>query len=211
MSAMDNSRKGRNNWLTLAVLAAAALLVAWTVYQAGVSTRSSRPPQAGPVPVEGGSSGNAGSTAPANLEVRPEKGYLAPDFEATDIATGKKVKLSDLRGKPVYINFWATWCKWCKVEMPDIQRVYEAQRDKIHVLLVDGDSTETPELMKKFAQENNLALPMLYDPSGEVANNYLVRAFPTSVFINRDGVITGIYPGALDERGMKIFLEQASK
>jgi len=211
VSATNRSQQGRNRWLTLAVLAAAAVLVAWTVYQARVSTRSPNPPEAGPVPVEGGSSGASAGATPANLEVRPEKGYLAPDFEVTDIATGKKVKLSDLRGKPVYINFWATWCKWCKVEMPDIQKVYQAQKGQIHVLLVDADLNETPDMMKKFAQDNKLALPMAYDPSGEVANNYLIRALPTSVFVNKDGVITGIYPGALDERGMKTFLEQASK
>ncbi|MGE5590233.1 MAG: peroxiredoxin family protein [Bacillota bacterium] len=200
----------RSRWLTVAVLAAAAVLVGWTVYQAQVSARSPNAPPPGPIPVDIGSGAVAG-VVPVNLEVRPEKGYLAPDFEAVDIATGRKVRLSDLRGKPVYINFWATWCKWCKVEMPDIQKVYQAQRDKIHVLLVDADFNETPDMMKKFAQDNNLALPMLYDPKGEVANNYLIRALPTSVFINKSGVITGIYPGALDERGIKIFLEEASR
>lgn len=207
------AKNPRSRWLTITVLAAAAVLIVWTVYQAQVSTQSPKAPPAGPIPVDVGSgTASAGTnTAPAGLQVRPEKGYLAPDFEAIDIATGKKVRLSDLRGKPVYVNFWATWCKWCKVEMPDIQKVYQAQRDQIHVLLVDADFNETPDMMKKFAQDNNLALPMLHDPTGEVANNYLIRALPTSVFINKSGVITGIYPGALDERGMKIFLEEASK
>ena len=180
--------KRRKNWLTAMVLVAAVALAGWSIYVASATSKPS-----------------------AHLQVKPEKGFLAPDFEATDIATGTKVKLSDLRGKPVFINFWATWCPWCRTEMPDIQKVYGERKDKIHVILVDADYTETPDMMKKFAEEYKISLPMLHDEKGEAANTYLIRYLPTSVFINKDGVITGIYPGALNERQMKVFLDEASK
>ncbi|MHB9144238.1 MAG: TlpA family protein disulfide reductase [Symbiobacteriia bacterium] len=207
----------RRNWLTVAIVAGAIVLVAFTIRQA---TRSAKP--------QGGSPGAPVAKAggpeplvitplankpqpPAGLATRAEKGSLAPDFTVTDMATGKPVKLSDLRGRPVYINFWATWCPWCKVEMPDIQKVYRARKNDVYVLLVDADSRETQDQIQKFARDNDLTLPQLFDPTGEVANNYLVRALPTSVFIDRRGVITTIYPGALSERQLTQFLDEASR
>lgn len=213
--------KQRQNWLTVVIIVAAVALVGFTVYQATHKAKPQTPdnqagsaaPAAsggGPVPLEVTPAATP-VKPPSGLQARPEKGSLAPDFEVTDIATGQKHRLSDLRGKPVYINFWATWCPWCKVEMPSIQKVYQEHKGEFYVLLVDADIRETPDMMKKFAQDNHISLPMLYDATGEAANNYLIRALPTSVFINKQGVITAVYPGAMNERQLLQFLDEATK
>lgn len=216
--SQSNRVQKRRNWLTVAIVVAAIILVAYTISQA-VRTAKPQPGAAG-----GQQSAQAGGIepltvtpvanppqAPEGLATRAEKGSLAPDFTVTDMASGKSVKLSDLRGKPVYINFWATWCPWCKVEMPDIQKVYKARKGDIYFLLVDADARENQDMIKKFAKDNNLSLPQMFDATGEVANSYLIRALPTSVFIDKRGVITTIYPGALSERQLTEFLDEASK
>ena len=125
--------------------------------------------------------------------IRPSRQKLAEDFT---LATpqGKKVKLSDYRGKLVFINFWATWCPPCREEMPAMQRLYEQQKDNGLVILavsVDAD----PAVVPPFVKTHHFTFPVLVDPKMETANTYGVRALPSSFIIDRQGNMAALALG----------------
>ena len=124
----------------------------------------------------------------------------APDFTLPD-PDGRQKSLSDWRGQPVLLNFWATWCGPCEVEMPALQAAYnEHQADGLVVLAVNtGEDFHTAS---QFIQANGFTLPVALDPDQTISNLLNVRGLPTSLFIQRDGTIARTWPG-------RITLEQA--
>lgn len=111
----------------------------------------------------------------------------APDFTTED-AAGNRVDSSSFRGKLVLLNFWATWCPPCRLEMPDMERLYQEFRDKgLEVVAVNF--MESPELVKGFAEERKLTYPMLLDAEAEIAGQYGVMRLPESVLIGRKGEV----------------------
>ncbi len=117
----------------------------------------------------------------------PRRGGDAPDFALLD-ERGERVTLSEFEGRPVFLNFWATWCTFCKEEMPDMQRVHEAYGDNLVVIGVNaGDSVEDGEA---FARGSGITYLRLYDRDLVVTDGYLVQAMPTSYFITADGKIS---------------------
>lgn len=124
-------------------------------------------------------------------------GQLAPDF-ILKYGDGKKVKLSDLRGQPVMINFWATWCAPCKAEMPAIVDAYEARKEAGLVVL-GVNAEETAQQAAKFMQQYAMQFPVVLDSRGEIQQLYMVRGLPTSIFIDPDGRIVSRWAGLLNE------------
>jgi peroxiredoxin len=132
------------------------------------------------------------SSAP---QIRAQVGSIAPDFELTDITTGQTVGLSKLRGKPVWVNFWATWCPPCAQEMPAMQTLYNQHRGSGLVLL-GVDVQESDTAVRAFTR-GKFDWTFLIDPDGKVVDRYMVGGLPTHFFIDKDGVIRAIYAGAL--------------
>lgn len=126
---------------------------------------------------------------PANLST----GQPAPDFQVV-LNDGRYVSLSDLQGRPVIINFWATWCPPCRAEIPDLVKAYEAYDDLviIAVNVEEGITTVRP-----FADEFRMSMPIAMDANGALQDLYQVNAMPTSFFIDRDGNIAAIWRGLL--------------
>ncbi|MEW6739417.1 MAG: peroxiredoxin family protein [Nitrospirota bacterium] len=112
----------------------------------------------------------------------------APDFTLNDI-NGKKVNLSEFRGKAVLLNFWATWCGPCRAEMPSLNNLYNEYKDKgLVVLAVSVDASEKP--VKSFARELKLTFPVLMDKDKAVSfDEYAVLGLPTTFLIDRNGVV----------------------
>ncbi len=133
----------------------------------------------------------------------PEVGSPAPDFTAQTLQ-GESVSLSDLRGQVVLINFWATWCAPCRVEMPAIQARYN--RGGFTVLAVDFD--ESAELVQAFVDDLELSFPVLLDPGGEIQNLYRVRGYPTSFFVDAEGIIRVFHIGDMSEAEIDNYLTQ---
>ena len=126
-------------------------------------------------------------------------GNLAPDFELRDL-DGKTVSLRGLRGSPVLLNFWATWCPPCRAEMPYIQQIYEEWSGKgLEVLAIDIG--ESPSEVKKFLQNQGLSLPVLLDTKKNVAQKYNITGIPTTFFIDSDGIIQEKVIGAFPSKG----------
>jgi len=124
------------------------------------------------------------------LTVGLEKGNLAPDFELKSI-DGKAMKLSSLRGKKVIVNFWATWCPPCRLEMPEMEKFYTKNKNQgIEILAVNLTKAEksradVPAFMKAYG----ITFPVLLDESGAVAQLYDVSSIPASFIIDSQGVI----------------------
>jgi len=125
-------------------------------------------------------------------------GGIAPDFKLQG-SDGQSVSLSDFEGRPVLINFWATWCGPCAYEMPYLQEVHDGWSDKEVVLLIIniGESSSTVE---KFMQEHNLSFPVLLDTKKIVAQKYNISAIPTTFFISKDGTVQEKIIGAFPNK-----------
>lgn len=125
----------------------------------------------------------------------PQKGFLAPDFSLPD-GNGVSLSLSDLRGQPVLLNIWTSWCPPCQAEMPAMQKVYSANAPQgFTILAVNATNQDKVQDAQAFIKELGLTFPILYDATGKVSNLYQVRALPTSFFIDADGMIREVVVG----------------
>lgn len=129
-----------------------------------------------------------------NDQAQPTANSPAPDF-AMRYADGAEVRLSDLRGRPILINFWATWCGPCRLEMPDIVAAYEKHREAGFVVIA-VNLEESAEKITPFAEQFSMALPIVMD-DGAAARAYQVRVMPSSFFIDREGKISARWLGVL--------------
>lgn len=141
--------------------------------------------------VDGEESGTLVETA---TEAVTQGADVAPDIVVTD-RNGNAVKLSDYRGTPVVLNFWATWCPPCRAEMPDFDAAAEAYGDEVCFLMVnltDG-IRDTVASAADFIDEQGYTFPIYFDTTGTAANTYRVYGIPTTVFINAEGEIVARY------------------
>ena len=128
----------------------------------------------------------------------PQVGKPAPDFELPDLS-GQSVSLGDLQGKPVLVNFWATWCGPCVYEMPYIQEVHDEWEGKDLVVLAINVGEGSSEV-QQFMEDNNLSFPVLLDTNGKLAEIYSIRGIPTTIFIDMEGVIQAMKIGAFPSK-----------
>lgn len=156
------------------------------------------------------SSGSGSTSAGAPGQLRP-----SIDFTLAD-QYGNSHTLSDYKGKTVFLNFWATWCGYCKEEMPDIQALYEdngLNEEEVIILGVAapdaGDVSE--EELTAFLEEGGYTYPVLYDTTGEVFSDYGASGLPTTFFINADGNVLGYVPGMMTRDIMDGFIEQTKE
>jgi thiol-disulfide isomerase/thioredoxin len=140
--------------------------------------------------------GVSGSTSPV-------VGSVAPDFELQTLR-GESLHRRDLEGKLLLMNFWATWCAPCVIEMPIFQRLYEKYGNKLNVVAINAD--EPIDVVSGFVEEHELTYPILMDPGGEVQELYRMRGYPTSYFIDAEGVIRVVHIGSLSEEQVKEYL-----
>lgn len=132
-------------------------------------------------------------------------GMTAPDFELKTLA-GDTVKLSDYRGKKVFLNFWATWCGPCKEEMPAMESFYQSHQEDVVILAINALNTEIEgeKKVEDFVEEHQLTFPIVLDENGETLESYHVTHMPTTYFIGADGTIKELpHRGPMDETFMK--------
>jgi cytochrome c biogenesis protein CcmG, thiol:disulfide interchange protein DsbE len=125
----------------------------------------------------------------------PREGFPAPDF-TLNTAEGTAATLSAERGQVVIINLWASWCGPCRAEMPALQQVYAANRARgLEVLAVNSTVQDRVPDARAFAQSLGLTFPILLDADGAVGRRYLLRALPSTFFVDRKGVIRTVVFG----------------
>lgn len=153
---------------------------------------------------------NEESSSNANNDKTP-----AIDFELKD-QYGKTHKLSDYKGKVLFLNFWATWCPPCKMEMPDIQKIYEkyekqGEKSEVVVLSVAAPNTQDEkdiDGIKAFLEENGYTYPVLMDDGGYTFGAYRISSLPTTFMIDKEGNVFGYVQGGLTQEAMESIIEQ---
>ncbi|QPJ63867.1 MAG: TlpA family protein disulfide reductase [Candidatus Nitronauta litoralis] len=145
--------------------------------------------------------------------VYPQRIKVAPEFSLKDL-TGKTVDLKDLRGKPVLLNFWATWCQACKEELPSMQRLHETMKNEgVQVIAISIDRAD-PEEVQKYVDQYKLTFPVLLDPNQETRRRYFIMGLPTSYLIDANGKLRGFISGSREwdsetsKRVMRILLNK---
>lgn len=125
----------------------------------------------------------------------PYVGFAAPDFSLGTIH-GEIVSLSTLKGQPVIINLWASWCPPCRAEMPALQNVHEEYNEQgLVILAINATNQDNLEDARKFIQGHKITLPVLLDETGEISDLYRLQSLPTTYFVDGKGVIQEIVIG----------------
>lgn len=137
-------------------------------------------------------------TAEAALAPAPVKGHPAPAITLNNV-DGQVVNLSDFHGRPVLINFWATWCPPCRAEMPDFQAIHRELGDKVAIIAVNATAQDEVANVQPFMDEFGITFPVLLDTTGQVMSNYNVRGLPTTIFVDSDGVVQEVFTGAVNK------------
>lgn len=135
-----------------------------------------------------------------------EVGKKAPDFVLKDL-DGHEYRLSDYRGKGVFLNFWGTYCEPCKDEMPAMDRQYQIYKDQgVEILAVNVGEAELA--IEKFINEYDLTFPVIVDESGDVQRAYGIFPLPATYLINSDGIIVDYITGRMDEADIQEYMER---
>lgn len=157
------------------------------------ANREATAPRAPPVPA----ASNLDSLLAALAVHRPPEALEAPDFTLPDV-DGRPVRLRELRGKLVFLNFWATWCPPCRLEMPSMERLYQTFKETAFAMLAMSIDRQGVEAVKPFMDELHLTFPALLDQKSEVARQYGLRGLPTTYLIDPEGWIIGAAVGGRD-------------
>lgn len=204
----------KTSFLVLVLVLAALIGGAYVLYGrlsagAGADNLSVQTPPPAQTPGETGAPQD--SAAPEETE-RPK--VEAPDFTAVD-ADGTEVKLSDYVGKPIVLNFWASWCSPCKSEMPEFNAAWEELEGEVQFLMVnmtDG-ARETVESAREYVEGEGFTFPVLFDTKSEAAIAYSAYSLPTTYFIDAEGYVTARAVGAIDgetlQKGLDLIHPQA--
>lgn len=152
---------------------------------------------------------NTANENPAGNALTAQQQKLAADFSVMD-SSGNMVKLSDFLGKPIVLNFWASWCPPCKSEMPEFDKVYGELKDSVVFLMVDltDGQRETVESAKAYAEGQGYAFPIYFDTKGEVSSLYNIDTIPQTFFIDKLGFLTKSTKGTLSEKALRQFIKE---
>ncbi|MCY0864784.1 MAG: redoxin domain-containing protein [Sulfobacillus sp.] len=172
---------GTRQVLTMVVLAGALVYAGYLIGHRVRTATEKTPPVA-----------TAAASTTSTVGVAP--GDIAPNFTLTT-STGQTVTLSQLRGHPVWLNFWATWCPYCNKEIPIVEQEAVTHQGQLDVVGVDVE--ESASKVNTFMTAHHMTYPVVLDSQGAVSASYGVTGLPTSVFIRPDGRVGALYTGAI--------------
>ena len=211
-------------WVGLAALLVVVLagaMIAYNVLAPGVE-KSGNAGDSVPAAVDTDENGNAeagntggGADADSSADTNSGDAAAAPDFTVYD-ADGNKVALSDFKGEPVVVNFWASWCPPCKAELPDFEAAYQEvgtdsdSAEAVRFLMVnltDGQR-ETLDTAGKFIADEGYTFPVYFDTDLDAAYTYGINSIPMTLFIDADGNVQDYAIGMIDEQTLRSGIEK---
>lgn len=154
------------------------------------------------VDIENNMSSLAKETAPIPI---PSLDAPAPNFKLVNIE-GETIQLEDFRGKPLLLNFWASWCAPCRLEMPTFQSYYDKFAGELAVVAINNG--EDREDVRIFTDELNITFDVLLDPKADIQRLYQIRGYPTTFLIDPDGIIRIRHVGLITEEQLEILLRE---
>jgi len=173
------------------VIAAIAAVIWWIDYRPGGGSTSPTGEQYGPVELPP-------ALAAPGAKVAANQGALAPDFLLGTL-DGGELLLSDFRGRPLVVNFWATWCRPCRKEIPQFVAAYDRFKDQ-GLVIIGVNLQESKSIVQSYADDFGMKFPIAIDRNGEVAKRYRLLGLPTTFFIDRQGVVRSVFAGPFLER-----------
>lgn len=212
-SARKKSRRGLVIGIVALVVLIAAAAVAYNVLAPGAVPESLQT-QGETEPVQGASpeEASSGGTARGSSDAAASSGKTdAPDFEMTTL-DGDTVSLSELKGKPIVLNFWASTCGPCKMEMPEFQKAYERYGEQLQFVMVNVPdfNGETRDRALQLVDQSGYTFPVYFDDTMQGQVQYGITSIPQTYFINADGTVEAYASGAIDastiDRGIAMLL-----
>ncbi|MBN3522792.1 TlpA family protein disulfide reductase [Paenibacillus apiarius] len=149
----------------------------------------------------------SGTGAVLPTETGPQVGKLAPSFSLTS-TNGAAYQVGGKQNKPIFINFWASWCDPCQAEAPDLVKLYAKYKDRMEMLSVNVTSYDSEDKAKAFVKEYSLVNPVLLDEKGDVFKLYNGIAFPTNVLVDKNGVIRELFIGLRPPKDLEQAIEK---
>ncbi|WP_027417798.1 TlpA family protein disulfide reductase [Aneurinibacillus terranovensis] len=177
----------------IVILLLAVGLVAYTIYHNTDGTPTVQ-------------SAKASTAGAAKKEEKMAVGYLAPDFSLPGM-DGKTYKLSDIH-KPILLNFWASWCRPCRMESPRLEELYKKYNGKFEIVSVNSTIEDKETNARQFARKFGFTFPVLLDKKGDVGNLYQLQYYPTNIFISKTREIVKITSGLLPPAEMEDAVKQ---
>lgn len=150
---------------------------------------------------------NSEPAKPQMSTAKASAAEVAPDFSYKELSSGKTMRLSDLKDKPVFINFWATWCPPCVGELPHIEKKYAEYKDRMHFIILSVDDNEQEPA--RFIQSKGYSFPAAYGDHQALGRAYGIDAIPASYIISADGRIVARTVGSMNESSLDTFLQKA--
>lgn len=209
-AAEKKSRKGLVIGIVALVVVIAAAAVAYNVLAPGAAPESLQT-QGAAEAVDGAASGGAAEGGAASAAAGASGKTDAPDFELT-APDGSTVSLSEMKGKPIVLNFWASTCGPCKMEMPEFQKAFEQYGDKLRFVMVNVPdfNGETRERALQLVEQSGYTFPVYFDDTMQGQVQYGITSIPQTYFINADGTVEAYASGAIDastiDRGIAMLL-----
>ena len=144
------------------------------------------------------------------LEPAPIAGHPAPEFELVS-TDGEMIRLSDFRGKPVILNFWATWCGPCRAEFPEFQQAAVDNADRLVMIGINNTSADQADQIPGFLEEFGITFPIVLDEDGEAIKTYRILGLPTTIFVDSNGIINEVFTGPLNKAYIESKISELSK
>lgn len=135
-----------------------------------------------------------------------------PSRTATDFTVytenGEEVLLSSFKGKPIVVNFWTTWCGYCKLEMPYFNTIYQKEKENVTFLMINETVQDEKQEAINYIKQEKYEFPVYYDTKGNAANAYKVTGYPVTIFINKNFEIQKIHQGAISQDRLQTYINQ---